>query len=182
MPLISIDDENYILWALLHTTRHASYAIRKRELSSLGILPRWVAAVQSIQRLGDSATPSEIAKLLFRSRNSVSQLLVRMEKEGLITKTKDLAKKNNIRVRLTEKGMQVYKLSLTSDSINRAFSYLSEEQRQQIESALQTLMKGVFKELGLEWESSPAYDFLYGDARRRLKEHDDPAITAHLTG
>ncbi|MFC1944110.1 MarR family winged helix-turn-helix transcriptional regulator [Chloroflexota bacterium] len=169
MSTLSIDDKNYKTWALLHEASHISYNIRKKELSNIGILARWVPVVQSIKRLGDSATPSEIGRVIFRSRNATSLLLNRMEKEGLIVKSRNSTRKNSIKVSLTEKGMWVYNMTTsTSTIIDRAFKYLSRDQRLQLESALQNILKGSCEEMGFEWESSSLHGLLYGEEMQRL--------------
>jgi DNA-binding MarR family transcriptional regulator len=73
-----------------------------------------------------------------------------MEKEGLVRKTKDLERKNLIRVSLTEKGQQAYYQSSRLESVHRIMSSLSEEERQQLSSCLETLRDRALKELGME--------------------------------
>jgi DNA-binding MarR family transcriptional regulator len=170
MPLLSGKDKNAGLWTLLHQTRHATYTARKNELAKLGIMSRWVPVVNYIHHAGGTASPIEISKMLFRSRNSVSQLLSRMEKEGVVTKTMDRNRKHMIEVSLTPKGMQVLHLSEKSEAIDRIFSALSKKQREHLESYLEILLEKAFEETGMEWDSSPLHSFLQ-DLKKY--QHDD---------
>jgi DNA-binding MarR family transcriptional regulator len=43
-----------------------------------------------------------------REPHTITKLLHRMEKVGLVTKTNDLEKKNMVGVSITEKGQQAY--------------------------------------------------------------------------
>ena len=112
MQDVSFTDQDYRLWVLLHQTRDAVHIARKKELGRFEISTIQAAALFIIQAIGEQATPAEISRWLFRKPHSVSGLLNRMEKEGLVKKTKDLDKKNLVRVTLTEKGRQAYNHSL----------------------------------------------------------------------
>lgn len=143
-------DRYYDLWALLAQTRDAIFKARQKELRRYGTSATQSAALFAIQAIGDKATPAEISRWLFREPHSVSGLLSRMEKEGLVRKTKDLDKKNLVRVELTEKGYGAYHRSMRQESIHKIMSSLSAEQCQQLTSCLQTLRDEALKELGIE--------------------------------
>jgi len=72
-----------------------------------------------------------------------------MAREGLVRKTKDLDRKNLIRVTLTEKGREAYYQSTARKSIQRILSSLSEEQKQQLGLLLEELRNKALEELGL---------------------------------
>ena len=142
-------DRNFRLFWLLRQTAHAMFDARQKELAQYGITTRHAAALFAIQAIGDEATPAEISRWVFREPHSVSGILSRMEKTGLVKKTKDLDKKNLIRVILTEKGRQAYRQATKRESINRVFSALAEEDRQQLESLLELLWEKALKDLGV---------------------------------
>ena len=143
-------DLYYNLWVLLAQTKDAVLRARQKELHRYGISATQSAALFAIQAIGDKATPAEISRWLFREPHSVSELLSRMEKEGLVRKTKDLDRKNQVRVELTEKGYEAYDQSMKQESIHKIMSSLSEEAREQLRSCLQTLRDEALKELGVE--------------------------------
>ena len=101
-------DRDYNLWVLLAHTRQAMFRARQKELREYNISARHAAVLFAIESIGDETTPAEISRWLFREQHSVFEVLRRMEKQGLIRKTKDLDRKNQVRVQLTEKGRETY--------------------------------------------------------------------------
>jgi len=100
-----------------------------------------------IQAIGDRATPAEISQWVSREHHTVTSLLSRMEKKGLITKAKDLNRKNVWRVSLTEKEQNAYRQSVKRESIHEAMSPLSENESQRLESYLKKVQDKALKYL-----------------------------------
>jgi DNA-binding MarR family transcriptional regulator len=141
-------DRDYRLWALLHQTRHTMHEALKKEMQPLGVSPRQVAALLIIEAIDKPATPSRISYWLMRDRASVSVLLDRMERKGLINKTRDPDNKNSIEVTLTAKGKRVYNRIISSEMIHEMFSALSDEQHQQLMNCLDLLWGKALEVLG----------------------------------
>jgi DNA-binding MarR family transcriptional regulator len=80
-----------------------------------GIQPAQMAALQKL-RYGDEIAVSDLAKQMGLLRSSVSGLVSRMEREGLIKKRKDEQDNRVSKIYLTEKGRTIVR-SLTSFSI-----------------------------------------------------------------
>lgn len=152
MPNNSSEDRDYNLWVLLHQTRDATYNAREKELRQYGISPMEAAVLFIIQAIGDEATPAEISRWLFRKQHSVTALLVRMEKKGLVKKTRDLARKNMVRVTITEKGNQAHSNSANRDSIHKTMSTLSEEEHRQLSASLLKVRDVALKEIKIDYE------------------------------
>lgn len=95
-------DRDYKLWVLLRQAADAIYKARSKELSPLGLSPMASAILFIILAIGERATPAEISRWMFREAHSVSGLLDRMEEKGLVRRTKDLEKKNLVRISLTD--------------------------------------------------------------------------------
>ena len=149
MKSILSSDQDYKLWVLLYQTRDALLKARKQELKRYGISPMRTAVLFVIQAIGNKATPAEISRWLFREPNSVSEILSRMEKAGLVRKVRDLGRNNSVRVAITEKGQQALYQATKTESIHRIVSSLSEEERQQLRSLLKTLRNEALNELKL---------------------------------
>ena len=79
-------------------------------------------------------------------------LLNRMKEKDLITMSKDLDKKNLVRVRLTEKGKQVYDSSISMESFDTIASGLPDEILRQLLSYLKTLRDRAIEELKLNYK------------------------------
>ena len=146
----SFRDQDYSLLKLVNQTGELIVKIRERELKQYGISPRQAATLFAMQSIGSEATPAKISRWLLREPHTVSGILSRMEKQGLIKKAKNLDRKNMVRVMLTRKGRRAYHQSSKRDSIHWLASSLSEEERQQLRSCLETLRDRAFKELGID--------------------------------
>ena len=133
------DIDYYILWLLESTTAITARA-RARELSNYNIT-REQAAVLSIVCLTESkSTPTDISRILLRQTHATSALLIRMEKVGLIKKVKDLNKKNQVRIALTDYGEKIYNETHGGDVIHNIMSILSDEERNQLIKTLKKLL------------------------------------------
>jgi DNA-binding MarR family transcriptional regulator len=144
-------DADYNLYRLLAQTRTMLSRIREKELYRYGILARNAAALQAIQAIGDKATPAEVSRWLCREPHTVSSLLVRMEEKGLIKKTKDLDKRNLVRITLTEKGLLAHKRTTERKSIHELISSLSKKEQKQLTTILEKLRSKAMEKLGIEY-------------------------------
>lgn len=140
-------DQDYDLWVLLAHTRHLIFKLRRRELSIFGISARKSAVLYIIEPLGDKATPAEIACWLLRELNSVSEVLGRMEKDGLITRVREPKRKNVVKVLFTDKGRELYNRAKANDPISCVMRALSEDERQQLRTSLHLLHQTVLRTL-----------------------------------
>ena len=132
-------DPYWQAWAMLVQTRHRLHETLKKAMEPLGISPRQAAVLIIIEGIDDPATPAQISRWLNRERPSVSVLLERMRRKGLIDKTKDLDRKNLVRVTLTEKGKETIDSLMKTKIVGQIFSTISEEQLQQLMSYLAIL-------------------------------------------
>ena len=141
-------DKDYALWWLIIHMRRTMYKARTKELFRYGIRPAEAAVLFIVQTIGYRATPAEISRWLIREPHSISGLLVRMEKKGLLRGVKDLERKNLIRVELTEKGQEAYRQSAKRESIHRIMSSLSGEECRRLRKYLQKIRDKAIEELG----------------------------------
>jgi len=146
---IATTDAEFNAWSLLHQTVDVISRAREKEVSRYGIALRQVAALHVINLLGDRATPTQLAQWLFRKPHTISSILDRMEKEGLIVKRKDLERKNLIRVSLTAKGREAHHHSMKRESIHDIMSCLSAAEIAQLRSYMDRLRDRALKELDI---------------------------------
>ncbi len=96
-------DADYKLLSRLRQATDAIYNIRQRELKPFNITPEQVGAMHLIHTFGNQANAFELSKVLNRKPSTMTVLLRRMERDGLIKKSVDKRKKNKIRLsRLSE--------------------------------------------------------------------------------
>lgn len=142
-------DPDELLWYLLARTRDAVYRLRQKELAQHGLTAEQSAVLHSVEHLGDKATPAEIARLLLREAHSVSEIVQRMEKDELVTKVRDLERKNRVRVVITAKGWESLRLSRRKTCLHTIMSDLTEEQRRVLINTLGHLRQRALQELGV---------------------------------
>jgi MarR family multiple antibiotic resistance transcriptional regulator len=143
---------DYYLWVLLSQTRDVISKTRERELHSQHISERHAQLLFIIELIGRNATPVKIARWLFREPHSISEILDRMEKQGLVKKVKDLDRKNQVRIAITEKGYDTYRRSYIPRNIPDTLSVLTDDERKQFISSLMKLRKVAIKRAGIRYE------------------------------
>jgi DNA-binding MarR family transcriptional regulator len=144
-------DEYYRLWLLLAETRSAVFKARHKKYGQY-LHPNQAAALVVIWAYDGQATPATLSRYLFLEPHSVSELVIRMEKKGMVTRSKDKQRGNVVRVSITEKGCEICSQVVQTDFIHRIMSSLSAEQREQLRSALTNILEESLKELGMEGE------------------------------
>ncbi len=147
MENLASNDQDYALWLLLLKVRRCISKTRGRELSPYDITPEQAEVLFIVQALSNRTTPAEISRLTFREPHTVSLLVSGMQKKGLVTRVRDMDKKNMIRIVITEKGQEAYNQSSRRTAIHNIMSALSEAERQQLMSLLQRLSDRALKEL-----------------------------------
>lgn len=146
-----IADEFFLLWVLIAQTKDAILRARERDYARYGIGNERRAILYIIQNNGGRATPVDIARDLFRELHSITEMLKRMEKDGLVERHQGSGR-SKVEVTLTEKGLDVFKQSLHNDTDKRIFSCLSRTERERLASYLWKLRACVAKDLGIpEW-------------------------------
>lgn len=132
-------EQEFKLWLMLEQAHSAIFAAREKDLTQYGTSPMKAAVLFIVQSIGREATPAEIARWILRKAHTVSGLLDRMEKDGLITKAKNLPKKNLVRVTMTEKGKKTLRNTMKRESIRRIFTAIPQKDRQQLYAQLEKL-------------------------------------------
>ena len=140
-------DRDYYITYLINIASENIHKTRKNELQKYGISPRQAACLNAIQALGGRPTPAEIARYMIREHNTILVILDRMERDGLINKSKAPRKKNTYTISMTEKGMCAHNDSLSRESLHEIMSSLSHEESNLLKSCLEKLVDTAFKRL-----------------------------------
>ena len=152
MKDITVDDQDHAMWLLCSQVHDAMARIRERDLNRSGITRIQSAVLFIVKNMKGPATPAEISRRLLRKPHSVSELLRRMEKEGLIKRAKDLKRKNQIRISLTKKGERINRKARNLGAIHEIVCSLSEEEQDNMKAYLTKLRTNSIKELGIDYE------------------------------
>jgi DNA-binding MarR family transcriptional regulator len=142
--------DSYRLFHLLRQTSDAVHKTREVELKKYQLTPEQAGALVGIYSLGKEATPAELSRWLFRERNSITILLNRMHKFGLINKKPDLRRRNIIRLSLTKKGYTAYMRAIEFRSFFPIIDVMPENKRRQLENLLQIIRLKVFEDLHID--------------------------------
>jgi DNA-binding MarR family transcriptional regulator len=125
---------------LIGKARHLMFLARQRELTPYNILPTEAYILFLLYNLGHKATLAELSKHTIRKMGTLSVQMTRMEKEGLVKKSRDNSRSVLLKYELTEKGIDAYKISNKMESEKEIMSILSEEERQQFITILQKVI------------------------------------------
>lgn len=156
MKILSEGDDFQELYLVFAQARYLTFRAREKELQRYNLTPEQAQVLSLAKTLGEKATPAEISRMLLRQPHTVSAMVNRMKTNGLIRKVKDLDRKNLIRVVLTEKGNEAYKLTTKRGPIRRILGALNEEERKEFHQYLDRIMEKAREELGMDRDDLPA--------------------------
>lgn len=148
-----VDTDNFTLTdfelgVLLERTRSAYSRIRELELAQFGLSPEQTAVLHTLQSKGSFATSDEIANTIIRQYHSVTSIVNRMEKNGLVEKVKT-KKGRKYLISITQRGENLYN-SIPRHSIKMILSGLSPEEKQQLTISLQKMLSKGREMLGMD--------------------------------
>lgn len=92
------------LWILLHRTRDILYQCEESTFGQYGLTPEHYGVLANLKGHGGSLRPVELAPLLERRPNTMSQLVDRMVRAGLVRRMRDRKDRRAVKVTLTSKG------------------------------------------------------------------------------
>jgi DNA-binding MarR family transcriptional regulator len=148
------DAEYFHIWTLMRNIAHMTGRIRDEELSQYGVTLMQSQVLYMVNALGESATPRNLARWLFREPPTISDGLARMEKQGLIKKV-PLNHRGQILIILTEAGEQAYEDSTLRASIQNIMSRVSPEKCRRLKSLLLDVREAVIEYMQLAPEDIP---------------------------
>lgn len=109
------------------------------ELTRVGLTIPQAGVLYFLNATKEPLTPMKLARLLNRKPHTVSALLTRMEAQGLVKATKDLERKNWVRLSLTKKGKEAFKRQLGVRTSLNATSCLSKKERDALNATCKKL-------------------------------------------
>ena len=140
-------DEDLELWSLFRQVNHAILRARNKELRPLGISSMQSAVLRRMVIKKAPMTITEISESLLREPHSVSYLLNRMERKGLVEIIRDPQGKKQITAAITEKGEKAYQDGNKLYVVGSTFSSLSPKERGNLKSYLKKLRQRLFHDI-----------------------------------
>ena len=120
--------ENERAWENIAVTYMTLQRARELELDRIGLTIPQAGALYFLKTSKESLTPMKLSRLMNRQPHTVSALLTRMEAQGLVKRTKDLRRKDLVRVSLTKKGEEAFKRQVAEKTARNATSCLSRKE------------------------------------------------------
>jgi len=120
-------------WILLHQTYNLIVKCEETEFVKSDITPQQYWVLQAINYLGQyhnaPVTQKDVAQLLDRNANSITLIIDRMEKAGLVQRKRDLPDRRAIRLIITPAGNEAVERAQKPawELIQRVLEPLSEE-------------------------------------------------------
>jgi DNA-binding MarR family transcriptional regulator len=115
-------------WENLAVTYMTLERARELELGKVGLTIPQAGVLYFLKTSKEPLTPMKLSRRMNRQPHTVSALLTRMEAQGLVKTTKDLDRKNWVRVSLTKKGEEAFKRQMTERTARNATSCLSKKE------------------------------------------------------
>jgi DNA-binding MarR family transcriptional regulator len=135
-----LDLSSFQLWLLIGKVNYSIFLARQRELNRYSIPVRQLHVLRAIHDLGSKATLSEVARRVERETHWISRQAISMEKDGLITRSRDIPKSKILKLELTETGLRMVKIASRSKTIDAALSVLNKQERRQLASNLNKIL------------------------------------------
>jgi DNA-binding MarR family transcriptional regulator len=110
------NEDCFTSWLLLDYTRFSIARLRNIELAKIEITPEQAAILQILMRNDGKSTIREISYSWMRQLHSVSTLVRRMEKQGLISIVK-YPKRKKLDVVISDRGREMSLLLLMSSAL-----------------------------------------------------------------
>ena len=120
-------NEHETAWMRLFRTYKVLERAREVELAKAGLSLAQAGVLYFLKDAKEPLTPSKLARLMYKEPHTISGLISRMEAQGLVKKTKNLEKKNLVRVSLTKKGEEAFKRQLGKTAVMNVTSCLSKK-------------------------------------------------------
>jgi DNA-binding MarR family transcriptional regulator len=137
------------LWYMTHRTCDWLGRCEDQVFGEYGLTTEHYAVLSTIKYLDEPVRITDIARWLERSTNSVSMIVDRMVKAGLLKRIRDRRDRREVHVTITSKGETALKPAVLAgwEFIGKILSPLSSEDRRTLLSLLETLKYRAFEYL-----------------------------------
>ncbi len=140
---------DFPLWRLLGHTSYLVGRARERELAELGLTPEQAYVLDILHGAGGATTINRIVAMTQRKHNSISALVDRMARQGLVKKSRTRRDRRVFSIRSTPKG-EALLAKVPRDSLRQAFACLEAADKQELARLLQLVMEHAYNSAGME--------------------------------
>lgn len=108
MPVkFAFNESRLLAWLLCHQCHNLVSRCEEVVFAKTGITPEQHAVLMAIKYINDPVKPTDVARWLDRNPNSISLMIERMEKRGLVRRTRGLPDRRSVRLVMTKKGERI---------------------------------------------------------------------------
>ena len=128
------------LWLLLHRVHDALALCEDSIFKEYGLTSEQFRVLGAVKKSGGSLRPIDLASILERSPNSISMLVDRMVKAGLVRRTRDRRDRRTVNVTVTGKGEKALEPATPAgwEFIQKILSPISYEDKRALVGLLET--------------------------------------------
>ena len=131
-----LKDPEFQLWAIMMQASDLFQKARSKELHECGVTYRQAQVLFVLTANRGQSTMGELSKWLFRAPHTISILVDRMERDGLVTRQKGPNARSPMKIVITEKGKDLYEKCLKIESIREVLSVIAPEERERLFKSL----------------------------------------------
>ena len=134
-------DQKLQTWLLCHQTYDSVYRCEEVVFAREGLSTQQHAVLMAIKYIEGPVTVSELAHWLERNQNGISTLVDRMDKDGLVSRKRDLPDRRSVRLVMTKKGKDILERATMSgwELIQEILSDLSDEDLRTLNGTLERM-------------------------------------------
>jgi DNA-binding MarR family transcriptional regulator len=147
----NLTSQNVILrlWFLMHRDVGLFRLCEDQAYGEKGLTMEQFTVLAAVKQIGPPAGIMEIAKWIGRSPNSISMIVDRMVKAGLVRRTRDKIDRRMVHVTPSSKAENLFALAIPVGwkFISKVMSPLSQEDRQTLARLLETIRYEAFEYL-----------------------------------
>jgi len=141
--VVNSESQNTILrlWLLLHRVRDVLVLCEDSIFREFGLTTEQFSVLAVVKSRGGSLRPTDLALILERSPNSISMLVDRMVKAGLVRRTRDRSDRRIVHVSLTTKGENALKPATPTgwEFIQKILSPIPDKDKHTLANLLETI-------------------------------------------
>lgn len=141
--------DDYAIWGKITEVYDLICKARTVELRKLDLTAEQSKILRVLMVENGSSTINEIADMTLKRHNTISLIIKRMEKAGLVKREK-IGFSNRYKITITEKGIKLFE-TMPLNSIDLIFSALTSDEKETLLSLLDKLDKRTRHVLGLDY-------------------------------
>jgi MarR family transcriptional regulator, organic hydroperoxide resistance regulator len=139
--------DNFGLWKLLDHTRFMIFRSSELELAQFGLTPEQAYVLEILNQNAGETTINNIVEVTQRQHHTISTLIKRMDKQGLVEKNKRLVDSRKYDVVATRKAKHLTN-KITAKSVDEIFGCLDDDEKVKLRTHLNSLLIKAYDILG----------------------------------